>query len=226
MEHAAHVEVHAERRARDLNGTSLRQRFLVVKSLIPKKTGCGSSLAILADGCIASNKSEEARGFAGHFSAAFGGFLEPVVQLAERARLGLSSGIAKARGIITDALIVPGELDLRRTFARMNLAKTIGEACIGPELCKCALAEMARLYHPVAVKAVLWLRSPILWKCGQVHPLKKKATSRRLPEFRDIRLEDPGSKAMGTLSRPHLLPIAEAATPNTQYGSGLHGGGT
>ena len=128
MEHAEHVELHAERRVRDLIGTSLMQRFAVVKSLIPKKSGCGGTLVVLENGCIANNKSEEARGFAGHFSAAFGSCLEPVVHLAERARLGLSAGIAKARGIVNDALIVPAELDLRRTFVRMNLARTIGEA--------------------------------------------------------------------------------------------------
>ena len=142
-----------------------------------------------------------------------------------RAREGLALGIAKARLIAKDMTIVPTELDLRHNFSGLDPSKAIAEACVGPELHKCAPVEMAKLYHPIAVKSVLWDRNSILWKCGQVHPLKKKATSRKRTEYRDVRLEDPAAKAMGSLNRPHLLPIVEAATPDTQYGSGLHGGG-
>ena len=194
------MEVQSEKEAEAISGTCLKQRFIAVKKYTPS-TGSRYRLVVKPDGTQAASRREEAEVFARHFSAAYGGELQPTVNIAVAARCGLPEDVAKARLIPKDPSLVPSEIDLRRAFAASNPAKALGESCLGPELYKCAPVEMAMLHHPLLVKAHLWVRCPISWKGGQVMPLKKLPTASKVSQFRDIRLEDPPAKKHGGLLR-------------------------
>ena len=88
-----------------------------------------------------------------HFSAAYGGALQPLVNIAEAARQSFPSSMAQARLVAKDPGLVPSAIDLRRAYAATNPVEAMGESCLGPELFKYAANEMATLYHPLHVKA-------------------------------------------------------------------------
>ena len=105
--------------------------------------------------------------------------------------------VAQFQKVERDPALVPAEYELKRAYANLNPSKAMGESCTGPELFRNAADELASLYHPLEVKAVLWVAAPFAWKVGQEMPLAKIPNPTKLTDSRDIRLEDPPAKTHG-----------------------------
>ena len=174
-------------------------------------------MVILKDGSKSANERHQAEAFAEHFTEAFGGRTQPIEELATESRQQMPAAIQKHQHVQREPSLIPSEIELKRAYARMNENKAIDEACNGPELFKRAAAELASLYHPLVVKAAMWFRTAFGWKIGQKMPLKKHRFAEKIVEHRDIKLEDPPSKAHGGMLRGPLVAVAERATAESQY---------
>ena len=58
------------------------------------------------------------------------------------------------------------------------------------------------------------------------HPLDKKPNATSVKGKRDVRLEDPPSKKLGSWLRQAALPVIKGAVADSQYASGLNQGST
>ena len=212
VEHAAHVEKTAEKEAALLSSSSLKVRFGQAKRYMPFQGGSGRKLVTLQSGCKAKNETEQAHGFAEHFTQAFGGELQSIEAIYAEARKSFMDVVGEFQEVTRDTDMVPAELELKRAYSSLNPAKALGEGCTGPELFRHAAEELASLYHPLEVKAVLWIAAPFGWKVGQTMPLAKIPSPVKLTDSRDIRLEDPSAKTHGAIMRKPLLALTDRAT--------------
>ena len=98
-------------------------------------------------------------------------------------------------------------------MARYNPTKALGEDLIGPEVYPSWPHEMARLIHPVAVKALWWGVPPAQWLGGMLHELfKGKGSTVECDNFRDVTLQVASGKWYGAHLRSHMRdPMSRAA---------------
>ena len=78
---------------------------------------------------------------------------------------------------------------------------------------------MTALYHPLYVKSIAQIRVGTAWKVGMAHPLDKKPNPTGVKQKRDIRLEDPPQKKLGSWLRKAAMPAIVKTVKTSQYGS-------
>ena len=162
----------------------------------------------------------------GYFTKAYGLEHSAFRDAVEVDRKLLGAHLVHGKTIEKDVSLMPADVDIRRLLATTSGYKAIAERGNGPDLFRAAPAQPASLFHPLLVKFVLLMRLGAPWKLGMSHPLAKKACVAAVDHNRDIRLEDPPPKKLGTRLRHLVNPLVERASAKTQFGSGLNGGST
>eukprot|EP00973_Karenia_brevis_P078223 10861661-Karenia_brevis.AAC.1 len=86
---------------------------------------------------------------------------------------------------------------------------------------------MARLYHPICVKASLKISIPLQWKGAMAHELyKMKGPMDRTSSYRDVALCDSCGKGFTGFLRECAKPPFQDHVLETQFGSGANSGNT
>ena len=102
----------------------------------------------------------------------------------------------------------------------MKPSKAIRESGCGPDLFQAAPSQFARLYHPLFVKSVVFNRLGTPCNIGMTHPLAKRPLPTCVNHMRDVRLEDPPIKKLGSWIRQAARLVIESSVADTQFGSG------
>lgn len=152
--------------ADNINNSDLKIRFTAVKKLVPQKHKAVAHVK-RADGGQTHTKHEENDAFADYFSGSFRSVRRPFRDIVERERKYLGGRLFAARGGLKETDLIQTEIDLSRRYAKMSPFKAIDEKRVGSELWKYALATMSSLYHPLFLKAAVWIKEPVGWKIGQ-----------------------------------------------------------
>ena len=94
----------------------------------------------------------------------------------------------------------------RHSHAKKN---GTGEQCLGGEVNRLLPRATASIRHPLAVKAALFIRLPVMWLGGCLVELwKKKGDQASIASYRDITLTDLSSKDFGAFVRAAILTAA------------------
>ena len=129
-------------------------------------------------------------------------------------------------------LVVQLVLGCQRSFRshgsrpRLTCARLLTRT--GPGECfRAAPVQLARAWHPLAVKAVVTLRPPLQYRGGHlVELLKPNGPPQLCGSYRDVTLSDVGCKIVAKTLRPAYVRETMSGTPAAQMGSGLHCGAT
>ena len=208
-----------------LRSESSKVSFKAVKDVIPKKAR-GTSRLAGPDGKPATSSVGEQRIMRAHFSATLSGRECTLADLIDADNAALRASLDRVAVIPKDRQVVPSLPTLILKFARLK-PKGVGEDVLGGELFSCAAHELAKLYHPLVVKASLSVCSPVQWKGGQLMGVYKgKGATSLVLSYRDVVLTDASAKAPGGILRTCSFPVVQELSVDTQFGGGFNNGST
>ena len=203
----------------------VKMRHSAIKTLTTVRS---KQQAFLVDmhGQPATSQRGEDEAVADYFTSCYASNRTSFEAAVARDRQTLGGHMHASVNVVKDASLVPPETAVRMMYSTLNGSKALSESGCGPDLYKVAAKQLAALFHPLYVKSVALTRLGSTWKLGMAHPLDKKPHATAVRQKRDIRLECPPQKKLGSWLRRAALPSAEKAVCDTQYGSGLNNGST
>ena len=103
--------------------------------------------------------------------------------------------------------------------------KAVGEHLLGSEVFKSAPHQAARLWLPLACKAVLSKRPPVQWTGDMLQDiLKKGGAPSRVDSYREVCPADFSARLFWRFLRGRLIGAAKDSSLDTQLGAGFNGG--
>ena len=121
---------------------------------------------------------------------------------------------------------IPNMYDIAQVFANRKKGKGCGEGLLVSDLFKRFPKIMSQVYYPIMFKSYARLHPPLQWRGGMIQEIFKGKGDPGIPsQYRDVLLADDDSKAMFSVIRKAVFPLAGSFVNSTQYGSGFSGGG-
>jgi len=237
------VEIVAEEFAGQINGSTppwaiipledgtvvkhnvVKVRHSAIKTLTTVRSKQHAFLADMHGNPAASQRGED-EAVADYFTSCYAANRTTFESAVALDKQTLGGHLHASVNIVKDAALVPPETAVRTMFSSLNGSKALSESGCGPDLYKVAARQLAALYHPLYVKSVSLTRLGATWELGMAHPLDKKPNATGVRQKRDIRLECPPQKKLGSWLRRAAMPSAAKAVRETQFGSGLNNGST
>ena len=124
-------------------------------------------------------------------------------------------------GVMTgehDILMLPNQLEVERTIAKLKRQKATGPNQTPTDLLKAAPAIVAQQLVCLYTKAATHAKEPATWKGGYVAPLYKKGPMSNAKSYRSIFISDYTAKIYHASLRRHLLDIWQKGIEHLQLG--------
>ena len=110
-------------------------------------------------------------------------------------------------------------------FAHAKKFKGLSEDLIGTEVFALAPTEMAKIFHPIAMKSAALIQYPLQWRGGFLFELYKgKGEHSQIANYRDVTIADHPSKALNSTIRANVFEFSNSFSTKTQFGSGFNDG--
>ena len=163
-----------------------------------------------------------------YFCKVFDGKLLPLSDVLDSNRSAKKFDIRRGRTLpYFEPSVVPSHYDLGVKFTHRRPMLAPGEDTIVSDAVKHFPCIFTAIYHPIAVKSVCLVESPIQFKGGMIVDLfKDKGSMTGIENYRDIMLASEPGKAIASTLRHELNAVAQNYASGTQFGSGLHKGST
>ena len=109
-----------------------------------------------------------------------------------------------------DLSLIPSFLDVELQFRKVRCGTAAGLDGLPPELFRAAPQEMARLFHPLMVKATLCIAQPIQWRGGVLFEAYKHSGSPSLAEnYRSLFVSSVPGKCFHRILRDRATGLIE-----------------
>ena len=193
-------------------GNDTRTLYACVRKLQRGKTQPPRGI-LLEDGSPASDPAQVRQRWQRHFAEAMAGEIRAQEELATTAA-GKGAPVCSL-----DALMVPSLIEVEAIFAHAHRGRAAGVDAIPPEAYAAAPQAMAKIFHPLMVKAALRFEEPLSWKGGVCIELYKgKGPVLQCKSYRDVLVSDIVGKAYHKTLRNRLMPVLNRVGLDTQCG--------
>ena len=106
-----------------------------------------------------------------------------------------------------------------------KIGNGFGESLVMSDAHKTWPIELARLSHPMHVKATVYIARPLQYRGGMFQELwKKKGARSAIVSHREIMLDDPDGNVLRSHNRLSIIAVVRSSVTPTAMGSGLNGG--